>query len=212
MTTQICAFAAAAVMVMAGSAMAAVTFTDTDLGTTNGSTTSKSYTKDGVTINVTTVSGSLQHIPDGQYAGLWFSQSVISDAVYTIDFNGVGTTMFEFAVDAMSGSTAGAVEMLSEFSVTGTVPSFAVSNTSNVNVSGVDLASLAISCVGGTDDGMFTATFTSATPFTSISFRHTQGLTQNGSVIERITVDAVPAPGSLALLGMTGLAALRRRR
>lgn len=202
---------ALAVAMVAGAASAAVTFTDLDLGTANGDSLAKSYSKNGVTLNVTTGNGSMTTIADGEFAGLWFSQDVIADGTYTLDFNGVGTTSVEIAMDAMSGVGDGR-ERLLDWATTGATPDISVSNTSNVDVSGSDLASLVIACTQDTDNGKFTLTLTSALPFTSVSFRHLQNPFQNGTVIERVTVDAVPAPASLALVGLSGLAATRRRR
>lgn len=203
---------AAAVALAAGSSLGAVTFTDVELGNFAGHVSAVSYSKSGVTLNATTAGGGYEGIGGGDFAGLWFSQSNSADAIYTLDFNGVGATMVEIAMDAMSGMGGVAEELLSQWSTTGATPSFAISNAERVDVSGSDLASLSIKCQTDQDNGRFTITLTSALPFTSVSFRHTQDLFQNGSVIERVTVDAVPAPGAACIASIGGLALLRRRR
>lgn len=188
-------------------------FPDSVLGTPNGTSQFKSYTDNGVTLNVSTADGDMSHIGgSGGFAGLWFSQNLVSDGTYVFDFNGLGATSFTFAVDAISAVGDAAREVLSNFTVTGGTPSYVVTPINNMDIGGTDLASLTLACVQGLDNGEFSMTITSPTPFTSVSFRHTQDLFQNGSVIEYVEVNAVPAPASAGLLAVAGLAALRRRR
>ena len=72
------------------------------------------------------------------------------------------------------------------------------------------------------DNGKGILTVTSASPFTSLSFVHSQNPGQNGFVIERVTVDvdAVPVPwetdalpvvGSMVLFGL-GVWTKRKRK
>lgn len=202
---------AAALTLAAGTSLGAVTFTDLELGNFGGNLPAVSFVKGGVTLNATTSGGAYQGIPSGGFAGLWFSQNSIADAVYTLDFNGAGMRTAVIAIDAMSGVGPGE-ELLSQWSTTGGTPSVTINNAERVDIGGSDLASLSIQCQPGQDNGKFTLTLTSAVPFTSISFRHTQNPVQFGSVIELVTVDTVPAPGAACIASIGGLALLRRRR
>ena len=191
-----------------------IDFSDLELGTENGTATAKSYSKSGQTLNITTGDGIMGHIGSGQFAGVWFSQNVTSDGTYKFDFNGAGATYFEFSVDAQSGNGGTPVEIMQDFAlVGGSGVTFTAVGNPAVNITGATLSTLNIASIEGIDNGEWTVTISSLTPFTEVSFRHTQNPNQNGSVIQHVVADVlVPAPGALALLGLSGLVAARRRR
>lgn len=188
---------------------------DFELGTSNGTSTSKSWNKNGVTLHATTANGIYAHISgSGGFAGLWFSQGTIASAVYTISFDGAGATYFEIGMDAASGTGGGAAEAMINWAAPGGTPVIGF-----INVSGGmtaqntgSLATLAFVQTDGFDNGILRFAFSSNTPFTSVSFTHTQDPRQNGTVIEYIRADIIPTPASATLLGLAGVFASRRRR
>jgi len=192
-----------------------VEFFDNELGISGGSTLSQSFTKNGLTMTVSTADGLLAYRPaPDPFVGLWISRWDIENGTYTIDFGGLAMTVLEFEFDAFTGGpgTGPAIppEVLDQFAVIGATPSVAVSDIVGVNVVGGTIADLVLTAT--VPDGQATIRFESAIGFTSLSFRHTQDLSMNGFVIERVFAEVIPTPASAALLGFAGLAAARRRR
>ncbi len=206
--------AAAALAVASAASATVVSFDDLQLGTPNGTNQSKSYTDSGVTVNITTPDGSMNHIGSGQFAGLWIGENVSALGTYTFDFGpGNGATMFEFEFDAASAGGGSPPERLFDFTQVGGTPTVSVGGVADMTVNGAgSLATLEL--IATLDDGQATITITSPTPMTSISFTHEQNPSNNGLVIERLLMDvtAVPEPAGLAALAPLAIGLLARRR
>lgn len=185
---------------------AVVTFVDSLLG--NGSFT---WSQGGVDLTLAAAGGgTLSSIPGtGGFAGAWLGAGN-TNGVYTLSLS-QAVTSFELEFDALSSI--------------GTPPPETISNITT-NPGG---ATLSYTDQGGTtfdgsvitstqNDGQGTILLTSLTPFTSVTFTHTQGQ-QSGFVIERVTINTdgggrVPDAGSslvLFVVGMTAMAVIRRR-
>ena len=115
-------------------------------------------------------------------------------------FLGIGSG-FSFTVTAANGLPFDAfgIEVISANSLGGTTIT-----TSN----GDDLI---VGDVLG-DPGTGFVGFNAAAPFNSVTFTVTDPSTFDGIFITEIYANAVPAPGAAGLLGVAGLAAIRRRR
>ena len=171
-----------------------------------------SATNGGRQANFSTGNGAISPIASGIYTGLWFSQAVISDGTYAIDFNGDKVTSMSFSVNAISGNGALPGEAFSQFTVLGgSADSYSLTTAGPVSVYGNSLATLSIVADQLLDNGSYTLTVTSAAGFSGISFRHTQNISQDGSVLIDVNGEFVPAPATAAL-ALAGLVATRRRR
>jgi hypothetical protein len=206
--------ALAAALVSSRALAVFVTFDDVELGTPNGTSTAKSYTENGVTLNVTTADGTMDHIGAGQFAGLWFSKDITSSGTYNFDFGaGFVATHMRISVDAASGIFS-PEETFDTFTVVGATPTYTETHNANMTSSGATLATLSISSISGTDNGEWELTLDSATPFSSVSFHHLQNTSNNGSVIQLVELDVIPIPEpGVTTLGLgIGLFSLLRRR
>lgn len=193
---------AAALTAVAGLANAAsYTFSDVELSSGN------TYTQGGFTMNATTSNGGvLGHIGSGQFTGLWLGMSSTAFGSYQFSFS-QNVTSIEVQFDALS-STGGSPEE--------TIGNFATSNgVALVNYTDLNGTTFSANTVhSATNDGRGLITF-SGPAFAQFSFDHAQNPSQNGFVIERITVTtAVPEPETYAMLlaGMGLLGAVARRR
>lgn len=208
-----CAYLACAVAgaITASASATIVSWTDVELGAGSGSL-SQSFSNAGFTLNasVTGGDGIFGNITSGTFTGLWLGMQTSSAGIYTFDMSGVLINSFEFEFDAMSNSNGPQPEVLQAFGTSNATGTIVVIPQFGVVVTGSGLAGTVITSTA--NDGQAIVTISSTTPFTSISFLHTQDPNQNGFVIERVTVDVVPAPGAAALMGLAGLVAVRRRR
>jgi hypothetical protein len=203
------AFALAASLLVASKATAVVVnYNDTLLG--NGSF---SWLQGGVTLDLTAAAGgTLFSIGSGQFAGAWIANNVSSTGVYTLTLS-QPVTFFELEFDALSSTGNPPPEVISNIATNPAGATLAYLDQGGTSFNGTTITSTA-------NDGQGTITLTSATPFTTVSFMHTQNVSQNGFVIERVTINTdvvvgVPDAGSslVALgMGLLTLAALRRRR
>jgi hypothetical protein len=206
--------ALAAALVSSQALAVFVSFSDLELGTPNGTSTAKSYTENGVTMNVTTADGWMGHLSAGQFAGLYITSNAASSATYNFDFSpGFGATHLKISVDAASGRHL-PVETFDTFTVVGASPTYSETHNANMTSSGSTLATLSISCLPATDSGEWELTLNSATPFSSFSFHHSQNVNNNGSVIQLVELDVIPIPEpGVATFALTvGLFPLLRRR
>ena len=188
---------------------ALISFNDTTLG--NGSF---SWLQPGFTLSASASSGGvLSSIPSGEFAGLWISQSQTASGVYTLTFS-QSVTLAEFQFDALSGNGPLPVETIGSFSISSGLPTLSYVNLQNTVFDGSTITQ-----VTGVDNGKGILTVTSASPFTSLSFVHSQNPGQNGFVIERVTVDTtvttIPESSStfgLIALGTLGAASTLKRK
>jgi hypothetical protein len=176
-----------------------ITFTEANLASGNP------VTVGGITLTTTTIGGGIGFIPTGQFTGLWLGGSNEISGNYTFSLS-QPVTSIEIEFDALSATGAGAPETLSNFTTNLGPASIGYSNQFGTSFNGTTITAL-------DNDGQGIITF-SGPAFSSFSFQHNQAATQNGFVIERLVVNAVPEPGSL-VLGLTAGAAglfVRRRR
>ncbi len=183
---------------------------DYELGLSGGSSTLQSWTKDGYTLNVSTIDGYLTNYQSGEFAGLWLAQKTSSDGTYIIDLDGVAMNSLEFEFDAASNGGSGEPERFLDWEISIGGGFIAVSDIVGMDVAGSTMDDLVLTSI--VNDGMATVTITSDTgPFTWFAFRHTQDISQDGSVIERVLIDAVPTPGVASLL-LLGCVVINRQR
>ncbi len=191
-----------------------VTWTPADLVASTGSFFSQSSTVGSDTLNVSTSDGFISPLNAGIFTGIWFSQNVIADGTYVLDFNGAAVDSVSFTVNAISGNGPSPFEQFQDFATIGG-PGTLLSTVINSPLSAYgtgSLSTLVIAADQGLDEGTFTVTVTSSSSFTGLSFRHTQNPQQNGSVLIGVEANIVPAPAAGALAGLGLLAAARRRR
>lgn len=183
----------------------AATYTFNDLTLASGN----SYTQGSFSMNATASNGGvLAHIGGGQFAGLWLGQSATAFGSYQFSFS-QNVTSIEVQFDALS-STGGSPEE--------TISNFATNHgTAMINYYNLDGTTFSNNTVHSiTNDGRGLITF-AGPAFSSFSFDHAQNPSQNGFVIERITITTSPVPEAetyamlLAGLGALGLMARRRK-
>ncbi len=191
---------------------ATITFDDLTLGT------GTSFTQSGITLNVSASSGgTLDNITSGQYAGLWIAQDVSDSGTYTFTFS-EAISAIEIQFDALSGDpTDPPSETISGFSTSAGAPVIAYTNIAGTSFDGNSILSTTgpFDSNFGDGRGFFNASLSSS--FTSFSFDHAQGLSQNGFVIERIsvtTLSTIPIPAAAWLFGsgLLGLIGVARRK
>lgn len=186
-----------------------ITFDDSTLG--NGSL---SWFSDGVTLLATAnSSGSLTSIPPvvfpppHEVGGIWIGRGLSSDGVYSLLFSQPVVDV-ELEFEGASGSN-NPVESFTDFLVATGTPTLAYTNQQFTSFDGTT-----VSATQGSDFGEFIIRISATTPFTSLSFRHLQHLSNNGSVIERVTITTVPEPSVAILIPIAaaGAFAVRRQR
>jgi len=168
----------------------------------------------GTTLTVSRTSGA-SHAPliGGTWPGLWFGGNQ-SSGVYSFTFDRP-VTFFEYYFTAMSTGGGTFSEVLDQFTANGTA------SLSYTNVMSTTWDGSAIFAQNANASALLAVTASAGQSFTTLSFRHQQTGSPNGSVIERIRYDAgpqnavVPEPSTYVMMA-TGLAALvtlaRRRR
>jgi hypothetical protein len=173
-----------------------------------------SWNSGGVNLSLAaTAGGTLSSIGgSGGFAGVHLGTSVSSTGLYTFTLS-QAVTSFEFEFDALSNTGGTPPEQ-----ITGFTTNIGPVNLAYLNQGGTTFAAGVITST--LDDGQGTVTLTSAVPFTSVTFLHTQNPNQNGFVIERVTIDtgagAQGVPDHASTLGLMAgslavFASLRRR-
>lgn len=207
-------FALVALLACNGAAQAVIVdFDSNTLAASTGSTTALTTTLGLHRLNVTTADGYLSTIAAGQFTGVWIAREIAADGTYVVDFNGEAVNYVEFTINAISGNGPLPWEQFQQFTTIGG-PGDLASYTINDPLSAYgtsSLSTLVIAADKGIDRGQFTVAISSPTSFTGFAFRHTQNPDQSGSVLIDVTANIIPAPASLAFMGL-GVAAVGRRR
>jgi hypothetical protein len=188
---------------------ATFSFNDTTLG--NGSF---SWTDSGFTLSASASNGGvLSSIANGQFAGLYIAQNAASGR-YTLAFS-QAVTSASFQFDAL-GSTIPPGEQISNFAISNGTPNITYTNLSDTSFNnGVITGSPT-----GIGDGRGIVSISSSSPFTSLSFVHTQTPANVGFVIEQFTANtstttttAVPEPFTIVgtLVGAGTAYRMRKR-
>lgn len=195
------AFGAILLTIGFSSAQAAViTFNDVTLSGGN------SWSQSGFTLSVAASNGGfIANIGSGQFTGLWLGGTVSSFGTYTFTATQPITSV-EVQFDALSNGGGLPVESIGNFSTSSGAPTIGYTNLAGTTFNGSTVLSAAA-------DGRGIINL-SAAFFTTFAFDHTQAPSNNGFVIERITVTTVPAPAAVWLFGsgLLGLIGMARRK
>ncbi len=178
---------------------AIITFTDVELASGNPVSDS------GLTLATSTVGGTINFIAAGLYTGLHLGGGAVGTADYTLSFS-QAIDSIEIEFDALSGTFTGiGSERLFNFATSNGAVSIGYTNQADTTFNGTQI-------VARDANGQGIITFSGAS-FLSFSFRETQSQ-NDGFVIERLVVNTVPEPTTLALLGtaLGGFALARRRK
>ncbi|MFC1596318.1 PEP-CTERM sorting domain-containing protein [Planctomycetota bacterium] len=179
-----------------------ITFSDSDLASSNPVTIS------GVTLTTSTGGGSIAFWNSGApWTGLWLGDDHSSGS-YTLGFS-QPINSIEIEFDALSNTGPTAAEQLFNFANSNGAVSIAYTNQGGTLFDGTVITSTA-------DNGEGIISF-AGPAFNSFSFDHGQG-EQTGFIVERLVINAVPEPSTLAALagllgmGMIGYGWRRRRK
>lgn len=168
-----------------------------------------SYTQSDFTLSVTTSNGGvLSHIGSGQYAGLWLGTTTASFGSYQFAFS-KNITSISIQFDALSSTGGTPVETIGNFASSNGAATISYTNLNGTTFNGSTIFS-------ETNDGRGLITY-SGPSFSGFSFDHAQNPSQNGFVIEQITIQTAPVPEPetyalmMAGLGLMGVVARRRK-